>query len=99
MRVQNIPPQLRIWYVVAAIACMAAGGAARAQVIALAPGATASEHPTLAPLIKKVTPAVVNISVISTKSTQSNPLLQDPFFQRFFDLPERPEPMPQQSVT
>ncbi len=45
--------------------------------------------PTLAPLIDEVTPAVVNISVSSTAPAQQNPLLQDPFFRRFFDQPFR----------
>lgn len=45
--------------------------------------------PTLAPLIDDVTPAVVNISVSSAAPAQQNPLLQDPFFRRFFDQPFR----------
>ncbi len=44
--------------------------------------------PSLAPMLKKVNPAVVNISTFSTRQTESNPLLNDPFFRRFFDLPE-----------
>ncbi len=44
--------------------------------------------PTLAPMLKKVNPAVVNISTYSKRETQYNPLLNDPFFRRFFDLPE-----------
>ncbi len=46
--------------------------------------------PTLAPLLEKVTPAVVNIAVLSRAPEEDNPLLQDPFFRRFFGLPERP---------
>src|SRR4051812_18555669 len=47
--------------------------------------------PSLSPMIKRVSPAVVNISTQGTiKQTQrsSNPLLDDPFFRRFFDSPE-----------
>src|ERR1700757_90071 len=36
--------------------------------------------PTLAPLVKEVTPAVVNISV-QGKIREDNPLYQDPFFR------------------
>ena len=44
--------------------------------------------PTLAPLIEKVTPGVVNIAVQGTVTVQQgNPLLQDPLFRRFFDQP------------
>ena len=46
------------------------------------------ELPTLAPMLKKVTPAVVNISTQSHVAERDNPLLQDPFFRRFFGLPE-----------
>ena len=52
--------------------------------------------PTLAPLIDEVTPAVVNISTFSTAPTQQNPLMQDPFFRRFFDLPETDPDQPPQ---
>ncbi len=41
-------------------------------------------------MIKEVSPAVVNISTQGTiKQTQrsANPLLDDPFFRRFFDSP------------
>jgi Do/DeqQ family serine protease len=44
---------------------------------------------TLAPMLKKVMPAVVNISITS-KVEMQNPLLQDPFFRRFFDIPDQP---------
>ncbi|KZD07339.1 DegQ family serine endoprotease [Oceanibaculum pacificum] len=54
--------------------------------------------PTVAPLLEKVTPAVVNISVVSERPMESNPLYQDPFFRRFFDLPELPRSRPQMSA-
>jgi Do/DeqQ family serine protease len=47
--------------------------------------------PTLAPLVNEVTPAVVNISVITRSPLEDNPLFRDPFFRRFFNLPDRPE--------
>ena len=50
--------------------------------------------PTLAPLLRDVTPAVVNISVQTRSAIEDNPLFRDPFFRRFFDLPDqadRPE--------
>ena len=45
--------------------------------------------PTLAPLVNQVTPAVVNISVLTRSPMEDNPLFRDPFFRRFFNLPER----------
>ena len=47
--------------------------------------------PTLAPVVAQVTPAVVNISVVSRSPMEDNPLFRDPFFRRFFNLPERPQ--------
>jgi serine protease Do len=53
---------------------------------------TAGENavPTLAPMIKRVSPAVVNIATRGTirERAPQNPLLDDPFFKRFFDIPE-----------
>lgn len=43
--------------------------------------------PSLAPMLKKITPAVVNISVKTTQ-TVNNPLLNDPFFRHFFGMPQ-----------
>lgn len=44
--------------------------------------------PTLAPLVEQVAPAVVNVSVRSRSPEDESPLFRDPFFRRFFDLPE-----------
>jgi serine protease Do/serine protease DegQ len=46
--------------------------------------------PTLAPMLARVTPAVVNISVL-TRSADASPLAQDPFFRWWFNLPEQRE--------
>ena len=46
--------------------------------------------PTLAPMIEKVTPSVVNIATTSTV-IQRSPLFNDPFFRRFFDAPQQRE--------
>jgi Do/DeqQ family serine protease len=45
--------------------------------------------PTLAPMIRKVSPAVVNIATRGTihERGPQNPLLEDPFFRRFFEAP------------
>jgi Do/DeqQ family serine protease len=51
--------------------------------------------PSLAPMLKTVNPAVVNISTFSTRQEAANPLLNDPFFRRFFNIPEDQEPQQQ----
>jgi serine protease Do len=54
------------------------------------PDLSAGRIPTLAPLVREVTPAVVNISV-SGKVRQDNPLYNDPLFREFFDVPRQLE--------
>jgi Do/DeqQ family serine protease len=44
--------------------------------------------PSLAPMLKEVMPAVVNVAV-SGKVQIQNPLMDDPFFRRFFGAPEQ----------
>jgi serine protease Do/serine protease DegQ len=55
------------------------------------PAGLLGPSPTLAPMLKEAMPAVVNISITS-KMEMQNPLMQDPFFRRFFDLPDQPQP-------
>jgi len=43
--------------------------------------------PSLAPMLDVTTPAVVNIATYTTVQVR-NPLLDDPFFRRFFNVPE-----------
>jgi serine protease Do/serine protease DegQ len=48
--------------------------------------------PTLAPMVKQVTPAVVNISTRSQIRLQQSPLFNDPFFRHFFgQRPRQPQ--------
>ena len=46
------------------------------------------EMPTLAPMLDQSKPAVVNIATQSQVPVRNNPLLNDPFFRRFFNIPE-----------
>jgi Do/DeqQ family serine protease len=55
----------------------------------------AAPLPSLAPMVKRVSPSVVNIATrgtIKEKPGQRNPLLDDPFFRRFFDVPPDSKP-------
>jgi len=54
--------------------------------------------PSLAPMLKRVTPAVVNIATSGTVHIQQNPLFNDPFFQHFFNAPSRPQKRKTQSL-
>ena len=53
---------------------------------------------TIAPMLREITPAVVNVSVASTANVRPNPFFDDPFFRRFFDLPAPQQQVPRQSV-
>lgn len=46
--------------------------------------------PSLAPMLDRVTPAVVNIATEGRVRMQQNPLFSDPFFRRFFNVPNQP---------
>ena len=43
---------------------------------------------SLAPLVKKTAPAVVNIATLLPSPAEQNPLLQDPYFRRYFGVPD-----------
>ena len=51
--------------------------------------ADAQPMPSLAPMVRRVSPSVVNIATKGTIKEQRgrNPLMDDPFFRRFFDTP------------
>jgi Do/DeqQ family serine protease len=67
-------------------ACMPVSNSASAA--APIPEIGGAPVPSLAPMLARVTPGVVNIAVRG-KVRAENPLLQDPFFRRFFNLPQR----------
>ncbi|MDD5037539.1 MAG: DegQ family serine endoprotease [Methylococcaceae bacterium] len=46
--------------------------------------------PSLAPMLKKAMPAVVNISTKTKIEIAEHPLMRDPFFRHFFEIPNLP---------
>ncbi|HEY4342249.1 MAG TPA: Do family serine endopeptidase [Steroidobacteraceae bacterium] len=68
---------------------LSAGVAAHAAMPSSAP-ADDTPLPTLAPMIKRVAPSVVNVATRGsiTETNAPNPLLADPAFNRFFDVPQ-----------
>jgi Do/DeqQ family serine protease len=56
------------------------------------------ELPTLAPMLERIMPAVVNISTVSRVPVQTSPLMRDPFFRWFFDVPQQPRERRAQSL-
>ena len=67
--------------------------APQSQTSPIVPEATSTAlPPTLAPMLARVSPAVVNISVQGTVRAVESPLLQDPFFRQFFNFPGNTTP-------
>ncbi len=60
--------------------------------------ADGKELPSLAPMLEEVTPAVVNIATEGRIQMQQNPLFSDPFFRRFFNVPDQPMERKTQSL-
>ncbi len=66
---------------------------------AVLPAAVASQPlPSLAPMLENVTPAVVNIATEGHVELRMNPLFNDPFFRRFFNVPDQPRQRKTQSL-
>ncbi len=55
-----------------------------------APQDDAAPMPSLAPMVRRVAPTVVNVATRGsvTESSPANPLLADPAFDRFFEVPQ-----------
>src|SRR5258707_962055 len=85
---------LRLKFAAAALAAAAIGG----PIYAAVPAADAAPMPTLAPMVKRVSPSVVNLPRRGSIKDQPghNPLLDDPFFRRFFDAPQDSKPRERQ---
>jgi serine protease DegQ len=88
------------WGIVAVVTTAVAVTAV--QGVAAWPFLEEGQKPTLAPLLNQVTPSVVNVAVASAApeapDESQNPLLNDPFFRRFFEGPEQLPQLPQQGV-
>lgn len=97
-------PGLRIpcsWLVLLAVTGLAsglAGGAAATWLDAESEAAAGSslvrsdavpiDRLTVAPLVERVAPAVVNVAVLQTSPYAQNPLLRDPYYRFFLGVPD-----------
>ncbi len=66
-------------------------------VAALPAAVDGEELPSLAPVLERVTPSVVNVYT-RTRVQVRSPLMEDPFFRRFFNLPNRSRERVSQSL-
>jgi Do/DeqQ family serine protease len=56
---------------------------------ALPPYIEGQALPSLAPMLERSMPAVVNISTSTNITVSENPLMQDPVFRQFFNIPDQ----------
>ena len=70
------------------VLCLAFVGFNKPVIAGLPVSVDGESLPTLAPMLEQVTPSVVNIATSGTVVQQS-PLFNDPFFRRFFDVPQQ----------
>jgi len=59
------------------------------QAAGLPPYIDGQPLPSLAPMLERAMPAVVNISTSTNIEVSQNPLMQDPYFRQFFNVPEQ----------
>lgn len=107
--------RLRRGALLAGIAAILAGCTAQLPVLSVSAGASAADrlaprfrkagadYPSLAPLMRQVTPAVVNVAVEAVVRVEDHPFLQDPDFRRFMerfglDVPQEGDTERRQSV-
>ena len=77
---------LRLTFAAAALAAALFDMPAAFAALSAPPTVDAAPMPSLAPMVKRVSPAVVNVATrgtIKEKPGQRNPLMDDPFFRRF----------------
>ncbi|HET6432885.1 Do family serine endopeptidase [Dyella sp.] len=87
----------RIPHALALAAALALGALPQAGMATLPPAVNGQPIPSLAPMLKQVTPAVVNIST-KTRVPVRDPYFDDPMFRQFFGLPDTPRERTEQSL-
>ena len=93
LRSQNVRLPFVLLFLLLALSAVIGGAVARMLPIgsddAPAPRVLAGpSDDSLAPLVRKTAPAVVSISTLLPSPAEQNPLLQDPFFRRYFGVPD-----------
>lgn len=93
---RSASPRIPLLLLFMLLVVAAAIGGIAARMLPIASGGDPSGARTLAvpgkdslsPLVAKTAPAVVNIATLQPSPAEQNPLLQDPFFRRYFGIPD-----------
>ncbi len=92
---RSAPPRIPLLLLVFLLLIAAVVGGVVAKIVPL--GSINGEQPrtlaapsrnSLSPLVRKTAPAVVNIATLQPSPAEQNPLLQDPFYRRYFGIPD-----------
>lgn len=78
----------RFFAIMVAAIVLSYPGCGVAPVTAQTASPQAVDARSLPDVLEKVTPAVVNIAVTSQAPDETNPLFNDPYFRRFFEMPQ-----------
>ncbi len=81
-------PLLRLFLFLSVLVIGLGAGPVRVEAALPLLATSDGQVPTLAPMLDQVMPAVVNISTRTRIRVQENPLLSDPFFRHFFNIPQ-----------
>lgn len=83
---------MKLPHLLAAVLLPFAAALPAAPVSAQLPAAVEGQPlPSLAPMLQRTVPGVVNISTRGRVQMQQNPMFNDPFFRRFFQMPDQPQ--------
>ncbi len=92
---RSATPRIPILLLVVLLLIAAVVGGVVAKMVPL--GSSGGEQPrvlaapsrdSLSPLVRKTASAVVNIATLQPSPAEQNPLLQDPFYRRYFGIPD-----------
>lgn len=75
----------------ATLAALVAVGTASSSHAAWPESVEGQQLPSLSPMLKRAMPAVVNISTKTQIEVAQHPLMRDPFFRHFFEIPDAPQ--------
>lgn len=92
---RSAPPRVPLLALVVLLLIAALLGGIAARMVPIGSGSAeeprmlaAPTQESLSPLVRKTAPAVVNIATLQPSPAEQNPLLQDPFFRRYFGIPD-----------
>ncbi len=88
----------KAWIRAAVLLVASLGGAETLSAAGLPVSVDGQPLPSLAPMLERVTPAVVNVYTASRVQVRRSPMFDDPFFRHFFGVPDMPRERVERSL-